>query len=334
MPRTSKITNYDGRELHAELPTIVAGFSEAVILGGNTTHSVIGFKPIAGVESVETGVAGTWTITDGVDGIAPVAGIKAAVTLTVTSAPTTTGNWNISLFEDEPVVIEMVNESIADAAIRIRGTTFAGWVLSGSDADVIFTAAAKGVQVWDGGITVGSGGSGSAIFGLPTLGRDEIVEVVAAAQVATLVVDAGAVNNLGDLEVALYAAPVKTITVAKNDSAAVVAGKIRTAGNITGWTVGGSSATVVYTATATGPVVGEVSLTDAEGEVKATSCKLQTTIDDLAHVNAGTAIFKELVGATASGVYIETPVAFPITAVRVETVTPAASSYAIVLIRE
>lgn len=332
--RTQKITNYDGRELHAELPTTAVGFSEPIILGGNTTHSVIGFKPIAGVESVETGVTGTWTITDGVDGLAPVAGVKAAVTLTVTSAPTTTGDWSISLFEDEPVVIEMVNESINDAATRIRGTTFTGWVLSGEGAEVIFTAAANGAQVWDGGVALGDGASGAATFGTPTLGVDEVEEVVAAEQVCTLVIDTGSVDNLGDLEITLYDAPVKTVTVAKNDSAAVVAGKIRSAGNITGWVVSGSSETVIYTASATGLVEGDVSLADATGEAKATSCKLQTTIDDLAHVNAETAIWKELVGATASGTYVETPVAYPITAVRVETVTPAASSYAVVLVRE
>jgi hypothetical protein len=43
--KTNKITNFEGRELHADISTAVLGGTEPIILSGNSTQSVIGIKP-------------------------------------------------------------------------------------------------------------------------------------------------------------------------------------------------------------------------------------------------------------------------------------------------
>lgn len=152
------------------------------------------------------------------------------------------------------------------------------------------------------------------------------------AHVETLTIDT-APSEAGDIEISLYGVDV-TVTLVGDETASAVAALIR-AEEFEGWTLTGADADVIFTADEMGAVEGDAVFTDVGSDSEAaTSCKLQTSIDDLAHINSSTAIWKELVGATASGTYVESVLSYPITAVRVETVTAADDSYAVVLVRE
>lgn len=148
-------------------------------------------------------------------------------------------------------------------------------------------------------------------------------------EVATLTLTAGSAVD-GDVAVILDGVSVE-IAVAEGDTAAEVGDKIRLE-TFDGYTVTGVDEEVIFTSLI--PIETAVLVDLGDGVPVATSLQLQTTIDDLAHVNAGTAIWKDSGSAVASGTYAETAFAHPLTAVRLDVKTPAFGSTVTLLARE
>ena len=325
--KTQRFTGSKGCELSVDIPTTTAGGTEAIFLSPDNKGVVFAIKPTAGVEVIETGVTGTFHYSPGVD---EVVGEYAVATLTVTSAPTTPGDWEIALFGASPVVVTMLGtETINETASTIRSATFTGWTLSGSNEVVVFTQNTKATTTGNGTLQLGSGASGSGTWGDPVQG---VTAVTGEPQIVTLTVDTGATTNLGDISVKLYGGAEWITSVAKNDSANQVATKLR-ATPAAGWTVSGSNADVIYTHNTNGLLTGTTVLADKTGELKATSVKTQYSIDSLSRIKAGTAEWVDLDTKASGSGYFERVITYPVSALRLDVLTPAAQSVCRFIVR-
>jgi len=327
MPRTNKITNFEGREYHGDISTAVLGGTEPIILSGNSTQSVIGIKPGFGQENDPTGVTASFVITE-----AGSAGTEAIISLQITGAPTSAGDISLALNGEDPVPYTLAGtESASDVAAMIRAAAldWFDWTLSGTGDTVIFTA-----------IAVGEATGANAFVDTDTTGCTASITVTEAgeAEVAaiTTMQITHAAGSAGDISVSIDDCEPVVFELAGTETADQVATLIRASEDFVGWTLTGATDTIIFTADAAGLVDGANAFVDVGAMVStnSVSVQLQYTIDDLAHVNASTAEWVNSGNAVTSGNYVQTSFSYPVTAFRLNVTDVGVDSLCKVLVRE
>jgi hypothetical protein len=250
----------------------ITGADDAIIYTADAAGLVEGaFTFFAGASGV-TATGGMVRVTQGVTAV------KEVETLTVSAACSLNGNVYVTLNSVRftvPVTTAMNTTGLV--ATALRAATYAGWVVTGANNDVIFTAvtaeARGGTYSFVGGATgvTATGGVVQTTEGITAVPEIQTVTVTAAAT-ADGVIDI----KLDDVEFA--------VEVAAGDTINQVAAKIR-ASTFAGWVLSGATTDAICTATVAEARAGAYSVT-----VTGTAA-LQFSFSPKALLEAGRGVF-------------------------------------------